>query len=165
MGAETLSTDAVVHGLLTEGELRDLLVERWGDRVAPGGSVDRSAIAQIVFESQDELEWLESELHPRVGARLAEWRAGLDPATELAVVEVPLLFETGMEGAFDAVVAVTADDEIREQRLAERGEPGLKGREDRQLDQDAKASRAHHVVRNEGTIEELERELAAIIDK
>ncbi len=71
------------------------------------------------------------------------------------MVEVPLLFEAAMEGAFDATVAVIADDAIREQRLAERGQPGLEGREERQLDQDEKARRADHVIRNDGSLEEL----------
>jgi dephospho-CoA kinase len=118
-----------------------------------------------VFESPDELNWLESQLHPRIGGRVADWRADLDPETEVAVVEVPLLYETGMEAAFDEVLAVIAADEVREQRLAERGDPGLEGREERQLAQDEKAGRADHVVRNDGSLEELERELAAIVDK
>jgi dephospho-CoA kinase len=79
------------------------------------------------------------------------------------VIEVPLLFETGMEAGFDEVIAVVATDEIRNERLAERGDAGLEGREERQLSQDEKASRADYVVRNEGTIDDLERELAAIL--
>ena len=81
------------------------------------------------------------------------------------MIEVPLLFETEMEPAFDEVIAVVADDELRESRLAERGDAGLAGREERQLDQEEKAKRAHHAVRNNGTIDELEQELAAILAK
>jgi len=145
--------------------MRDLLVERWGERVAPNGVVDRDAIASLVFENPGELKWLESEMHPRVGRAVAEWRAGLPPEAEVAVIEVPLLFETEMEPAFDEVIAVIADDELRESRLAERGDAGLAGREERQLDQEEKAKRAHHAVRNNGTIDELEQELAAILAK
>ena len=94
-----------------------------------------------------------------------EWRQGLEADREVAVVEVPLLFEASMEGAFDATVAVIADDEIRDQRLRERGQPGLEGREARQLDQDEKASRADHVVRNDGSLEELERRLTEVLDE
>ncbi len=165
LGAATLSTDAVTHELLAGEELRDLLVERWGPDMAPGGEVDRAKIAEKVFGQPDELAWLESQLHPRVGGRVAEWRESLDPATEVAVVEVPLLFETGMEELFDSVIAVTAADEIRERRLEARGDPGLEGREQRQLDQDEKAARADHVVVNDGTIEDLERELADLFEK
>ena len=64
LGAQTLSTDAVTHEILNGDEMRDLLVERWGERVAPNGVVDRDAIASLVFENPDELKWLESEMHP-----------------------------------------------------------------------------------------------------
>jgi dephospho-CoA kinase len=163
LGAETLSTDAVNHELLGSDEVRDLLVERWGDQVAPGGAVDRDEVARIVFERPDELKWLESQLHPRIGQRVVEWRAGLDPATEVAVIEVPLLFEAGMDEAFDDVLVVTAGDAIREQRLRERGDAGLEGREGRQLSQAEKAERAQIVVENDGTLEELEQRLAEVL--
>ena len=108
LGAATLSADAVVHDLLGGERMRDLLVGRWGAEVAPQGAVDRGRVGAIVFERPDELAWLESTLHPLVGERIVDWRAGLDPAVPLAVVEIPLLFETGMEPAFDATVAIVA---------------------------------------------------------
>jgi dephospho-CoA kinase len=92
-----------------------------------------------------------------------DWRGRLEPGTEVAVVEVPLLFEAAMEDAFDATVAVVADDQLREWRLRERGQAGLAGREDRQLDQAEKADRADHVLRNDGTLDDLEREVAEIL--
>jgi dephospho-CoA kinase len=156
LGAATLSTDRVTHELLGTDQVRDLLVERWGPEVAPDGEVDRAKVAELVFGRPEELKWLESELHPRVGAAVWEWRQGLDPEFEVGVVEVPLLFEAGMDAAFDETLAVIASDEIRNARLAERGQSGLAGREERQLSQDEKAARADHVVPNEGSIAELE---------
>jgi dephospho-CoA kinase len=78
---------------------------------------------------------------------------------------VPLLFEAAMEDAFDATVAVVADDQLREWRLRERGQAGLAGREDRQLDQAEKADRADHVLRNDGTLDDLERAVAEILEE
>jgi dephospho-CoA kinase len=155
LGAPTLSTDAVVHDLLGAPEVRDLLHERWGDRVLSDGAVDRAAVASIVFERPGELSWLEGTLFPRVGERMAAWRAeqGQDA---VAVVEVPLLFEAGIEGAFDATVAVVADEGLRAERAAQRGHEGVEGRTGRQLSQEEKAQRADHVIRNDGTIEDLE---------
>src|ERR671914_1631739 len=72
LGAATLSTDAVVHELLASDELRDLVVARLGDEVAPGGALDRSLIAQRVFGDEESRKWLEGELWPRVGQRMAE---------------------------------------------------------------------------------------------
>ena len=156
LGVPTLSTDAVVHDLLGAAEMRDLLHERWGDRVLAEGQIDRAAIASIVFERPEELSWLEATIFPRVGERMAAWRAELEPDVGVAVVEVPLLFEAGIEGAFDATVAVLADEALREERAAARGHQGLEGRSGRQLSQEEKARRADHVIRNDGTIPDLE---------
>jgi dephospho-CoA kinase len=163
-GAATLSSDAVAHDMLAGEEMRSKLVERWGEEVAPGGEVDRARIAEIVFEQPGELRWLESELHPRVGAEVASWGAALAPG-RIGVIEVPLLFETSMEDAFDAVVCVVADDEVRRERAAARGQAGLQEREQRQLSQDEKASRADHVISNDGTVAELEDEVRALIQR
>ncbi len=160
-----LSTDEVAHDILDDDRVRDALVDRWGDEIAPGGAVDRDRVGEIVFADRNELAWLESVTHPRVGAKVLEWRQSLDPEVEIAVVEVPLLFEAAMEGAFDATLAVVADDEIRDARLRERGQAGLAGREDRQLDQDDKERRADHVIRNDGSLEELDREVNNLIDQ
>jgi dephospho-CoA kinase len=70
-----------------------------------------------------------------------------------------------MEDAFDATLAVVADDEHRDARLRERGQAGLAGREDRQLDQVEKERRADHVIRNDASLEELDREVNQLIDE
>jgi dephospho-CoA kinase len=159
LGAATLSSDAVVHELLTTGEVRDALIERFGDDVAPGGEIDRSKVGEVVFGDTAHREWLEGLLWPRVGERMMSWRAGLekaDPPPRAAVVEVPLLFESGMEQAFDHTIAVVADEDTREERAAARGHTGVASRTSRQLSQDEKAQRADFVVRNDGGLEELE---------
>lgn len=156
-----------MHELLTGPELRDLLVGRWGDNVAPGGAVDRAAVARIVFDRPDEREWLQAELWPRVGARVADWRTGLDrldPPPRAAVVEVPLLFESGMDAVFDMTVAVMADEEIRAERAGGRGHEGLEGRTSAQLSQEEKSQRADFTVRNDGSLPELEKKLSELLD-
>jgi dephospho-CoA kinase len=158
----TLSTDAVVHELLDEPATRARLVERWGEEVAPDGRVDRAAIGRIVFADPAELEWLEGLLHPLVGERVARWRTELPDNAELAVVEVPLLFEAGMEGLFDATLVVVAGDELRAERARARGTADLEGRAARQLSEGEKAARATFVVENKGTLEDLEEALRAL---
>ena len=164
-GIPVLSTDEVAHDILDDDQVRRAVVERWGEEIAPGGAVDRDRVGEIVFADRDELAWLESVTHPRVGAKVLEWRQGLGPEVEIAVVEVPLLFEAAIEGVFDATLAVIADDGIRDLRLRERGQAGLAGREDRQLDQVEKERRADHVIRNDGSLEELDREVNNLIDQ
>ena len=78
LGAATLSTDAVVHELLGSDELREIVVERLGEEVAPGGVLERSRIAERVFGDEEARKWLEAELWPRVGQRVAEWRQDVD---------------------------------------------------------------------------------------
>jgi dephospho-CoA kinase len=166
LGAATLSTDAVVHELLTTGEVRDMLVERFGDEVAPEGEIDRGAVAEVVFGDDDNRKWLEDLLWPRVGQRMWEWRQEVeaqDPPPPAAVVEVPLLFEAGMEAVFDTTVAVIADEPVRVERAGGRGHHGVDERTSRQLTQDQKAERADVIVRNEGSLEELESELSTVL--
>jgi len=86
-------------------------------------------------------------------------------APRAAVAEVPLLFESGMEGAFDATIAVVSAEDLRRERAATRGHALEDERAARQLPQDEKARRATYVVRNDGSTAELERELSAVLDK
>jgi len=165
LGAATLSTDAVTHELLAGDEVVAQLAERWGQDAAPQGTVDRDRVGAIVFERPDELRWLEGLLHPLVGARIVEWREGLPEGTPVAVVEVPLLFETGMDAAFDATVCVVADGQLRAERAGARGTEMFAEREAKQLSQEEKAAKATHVVRNDGTPEELEAALAELMPK
>lgn len=167
LGARTLSTDAVVHELYGSAEVRDLVVDRWGAEVAPDGVVDRSAIARRVFGHDDERRWLESEIWPRVGAAVLAFRQDADaaePAPRAAIVETPLLFEAGMDRGYDATIAVVAPDALRTERAGERGHHGLDERNARQLSQDDKAARATYAIVNDGTVEQLEERLRAVLD-
>jgi dephospho-CoA kinase len=166
LGAATLSSDDVVHELLTTGEIRTMLIERFGERVAPAGKVDRGALAEVVFADSEQRAWLEGVLWPRVGERIAAWREELESADappRAAVVEVPLLFESGMEAAFDMTIAVVADEDVRSERAGGRGHRGVQSRTSRQLTQDQKARRADFVVHNDGSLEELERGLSSAL--
>jgi dephospho-CoA kinase len=165
LGASTISSDAVVHELLEGEPLLSRLVERWGGGVAPGGTVDRNRIGEIVFADPDELAWLEAQIHPLVGERLAAWMAALPDDAGVAVVEVPLLFESEMAGVFDTTVAVVASEDVRRERAEARGHALVGEREARQLDQAEKAARAEHAIANDGSVEELERKLSALVEK
>ena len=168
LGAATLSSDAVVHELLTTGDVRDQLVEKFGDDVAPNGDVDRAKVAEQVFGDDEQRKWLEGLLWPRVGQKMWEWRTDLDARDDpprAAVVEVPLLFESGMEDGFDATIAVIADESVREDRAGQRGHTGVASRTARQLSQEEKSQRADFTVRNDGTLEELQRKLSEVLGK
>jgi dephospho-CoA kinase len=165
LGAATLSSDAVVHELLESEPLRGRLAERWGPEVVPEGGVDRARIGAIVFAEPGELAWLESQIHPLVGERTVAWLQSLPAGTEVAVVEVPLLFEVGRDAVFDTTVAIVTADRVRRERAEARGHALVDEREARQLSQGDKAERAEHVVENDGSVEDLERALSVLLAK
>jgi dephospho-CoA kinase len=150
----------VVHELLVSPEVQSALEDRFGPEVAS----DRSLIADRVFGNEEERQWLEGLLWPLVGARVASWRSSL-PEDAIAVVEVPLLFESGMEGVFDATIAVIADEPTRAERAGARDHAALAERESRQLSQAEKAQRADFTVRNDGSLDELKKTLSRVLAK
>jgi dephospho-CoA kinase len=157
-----------VHELYASDEVRDAVVDRWGPDVAPGGVVDRSAVARHAFADPGERAWLEGLLWPRVGDRVAAWYSRVQersPSPPAAVVETPLLFEAGLEGRYDATIAIVADEQLRLSRAAARGHAAVDERAARQLTQEEKAARATYVVGNHGTIEDLERELSSVLGR
>jgi dephospho-CoA kinase len=81
------------------------------------------------------------------------------------VVEVPLLFEAGMEPGFDATLAIVAREPVREERAAARGHAGVGSRARRQLSQEEKARRAEFVVENDGDLADLERKMSRVLDE
>jgi dephospho-CoA kinase len=168
LGAATLSTDAVVHELYESPEVRGAVARRWGESMVRDGAVDRAAVAARAFASDDDRRWLEQLLWPLVGARVAQWReqvAAREPPPPAAVVEVPLLFEADMDDAFDATIAVVADEQVRSERASSRGHAAVDERAARQLSQEDKAARATFAVANSGTIEDLESKLSAILER
>jgi dephospho-CoA kinase len=167
LGAVCLSTDKVVHELYESPEIRDAVAERFGPEVIADGRVDRPALARAAFATDEGRGWLEQLLWPRVGERVAAFRAQADqaaPAPRAAVVEIPLLFESGSDHGFDATIAVIADEDIRARRAAGRGHEALSERGARQLTQQEKSQRATYTVVNDGTERELEDRLSAILD-
>lgn len=167
LGCSTVSADEVVHELYaTSDELRAELTSRWGDDVAPGGVVDRQAVARHAFASDRDRRWLEQLIWPLVGERIGHVREQAErsePRPKAVVVETPLLFEAGMESIYDATIAIVTDDAERRIRAQHRDHAATDEREARQLSQDEKAARATYVVRNDGTVQELEAALRAVL--
>jgi len=168
LGASVISSDAVVHELYEGAELREAVLARFGEEVVSDGRVDRAALAEHAFATDQDRVWLEAQVWPRVGARIAAWLTDArsqEPPARAAVVEVPLLFEAGQEGIYDATIAVVAAEPLRAERANARGHALVFERERRQLSQEEKAGRATYVVRNDGSIAQLEAELSAVLAK
>jgi dephospho-CoA kinase len=168
LGSAVQSSDAVVHELYEGTTLREAVIARWGEEVAPGRVIDRAEVARRAFADEEGRAWLEATVWPLVGKRMESWLAqarALEPAPRAIVIEVPLLFEAGIEGAYDVTIAVVASESLREQRAAARGHALTAERAARQLTQEEKAQRATYVVENDGSVEELERKLSGVLDK
>ncbi|MFL5859938.1 MAG: dephospho-CoA kinase [Solirubrobacteraceae bacterium] len=167
LGAVCLSTDGVVHELYDSPEVREAVLQRFGGDVLDGSRVDRPALARLAFASAEGRSWLEQLLWPRVGERVAAFHQeaeAADPPPRAAVVEVPLLFESGLDHGFDATIAVIADEAIRAQRASVRGHAALAERAARQLTQEEKSQLATYTVVNDGTELDLEHKLSGILD-
>ena len=164
-GAATASSDEIVHELLrSDEEVRRAIVERYGPAVEGGEGIDRAELGRIVFADRSELDWLERLLHPRVVRRYLAWREELARRPEpprVAVVEVPLLYETGGEERFDEVVVVTARPEVR----AARTDVPDDGRAERLLPDEEKARRARFAYVNDGSLEELDAFVADVLER
>jgi dephospho-CoA kinase len=158
-GAAVISSDDVVHRLYRQDEgLKKALRERWGERVFLDGEVDRAEVGRIVFADRTELAWLEAELHPRVRSAVDTWLA--DQTADVAVAEIPLLFETRGEERFERVVVVTAPPEVRESR---RGP--LDEREGRLVPEEEKVRRADYCYVNDGSLAELDAFVAGVLEE
>ena len=152
--AATASSDEFVHTLLAEDEgVRDAIRDRWGE----GAVGDRKRIGEIVFQDPAELEWLEQLLHPRTRALGDAWLETVD--RPLAVIEIPLLFETGGEARFDKVVVITAPRELRELR---RGP--FADREARLIPEEEKVRRADFSYVNDGSLADLDAYVAGVVE-
>jgi dephospho-CoA kinase len=154
-GAATASSDAVVHDLLAnDEEVRAAIRERWGDEAVG----DRRRIGEIVFHDRAELEWLERLLHPKTRAAVDAWLRSVE--APLAAVEIPLLYETGGQSRFDAVVVVTAPPATREAR---RG--AFADRESRLIPDEEKVARADFAYVNDGSLEDLDAFVAGVVER
>jgi dephospho-CoA kinase len=164
-GAATVSSDEIVHHLLRREDLRRAVVQQMGNGiVGPDGEIDRGALATVVFNDPDALRWLEELLHPLVAAEYVQWRedlAKLPDPPQVAVTEVPLLYEAEGESRFDKVVVITAPKQLRRARSA----VATDEREARLIPDVDKVLRADYAYRNLGSLEELDAFVASVMSE
>jgi dephospho-CoA kinase len=123
-GALVWNADEAVHALYAPGGAAVGPIGEAFPGVVVEGSVDRTRLAQVLGRDEAAFRRLESIVHPLVAeGRLAELDAARASGVQLAVLDIPLLFETGGDGAVDAVVVVTADAEFQRRRVLAR--PGM----------------------------------------
>ena len=163
--ADVLSREVVAPGTPGLAAVR----QRFGpDAVRRDGTMDRVRIAQIVFKDKRARLDLEAIIHPAVQKAIDDFFATLPKRTPFAVADIPLLFETGRDNQFNAVVVVACPRELQLQRLMERNKLSKEDAErrlDAQLPIDQKVKKATHVIRTDGTFEDTDAQVADLIKK
>ena len=168
-GVPCLDADSITHGVTAAGtEATSAIAARFGaDVLAKDGSVDRAKLGSVVFADPAARHDLEALVHPAVyRAITAGLRAfELLDAPPLAVVDVPLLYESGHALDFDRVIVTVCPPEMQLERLLERGLTAREARERlaAQWPTEEKARRATFVIRTDGTIEATDRQVERVL--
>lgn len=152
-GIPVYLADEAGRQMLRRKDVHREVIQSFGEKVLnPGGQIDRRKLAQVVFGSEPELKRLNAIIHPRVRQDFREWVAGQHKAPYV-IQEAAILFESGQYADFHKIIVVTAPEELRFKRVAERDGMSRKAFDDRsrhQLDEDSKAARADFVIVNDG---------------
>ncbi|HVZ20871.1 MAG TPA: dephospho-CoA kinase [Vicinamibacterales bacterium] len=174
LGVPTIDADRLARDAVAPGTVGfAAVVRRFGPEIVdPSGGIDRRKLGSIVFADPAARRDLEAIVHPEVRRIMDDWFETLDPAAHpFAIADIPLLYETGREGDFDAVIVAACDPETQVRRVIARDqltEADARQRLAAQLSIDEKVRRADYVIATEGTIDatntrvgEVSRELAA----
>ncbi len=167
LGAAHVDADAISRALTAPGgEALPAIRERFGDGVFyPDGTLDRAALGQIVFDSAPHRRLLEGILHPLVQHRvLSEIQAAGERGDRVVVLDVPLLFETGMDVLCDETWAVTADAETQLIRVMSRGFTAeqAQARIDSQMSAEERSARATRTINTNRPIDRTQAELTSM---
>jgi dephospho-CoA kinase len=178
-GAHVIHADTIGHEVLREPEIRDRLIQYFGDGIVSqeNGEIDRARMAQFVFSNEttatENRRVLESIVHPRIRLRIKERLDAIqrtfppDEYPQLVVLDVPLLIESGWNKQCDRILFVDADDEIRLQRAMARGWTSnqFRDREQAQLPIDQKRMHATDIMDNNGPIDALDQQIEQFLNK
>ena len=168
MGVPCLDADELAHGVMAPGtEATSAIAERFGDVLAADGSVDRAKLDPLVFADPAARRELEAMVHPAVYRAIAAAMRGFERlgGAPLAVVAIPLLYESGHAGEFDLVIATVCSPEEHRARLRARGlnDEAAQQRLAAQLPAEEKARRATHVIRTDGTHAETDAQVDTLL--
>ena len=170
-GIPTLDTDDLAHAAVAVGTpgLSEVRARFGPSVVGSDGSLDRRAMAAIVFSDAQARRDLEAIVLPRVREASEQWLAAIEAQQHpFVVVAVPMLFEVGRDQDFDAVIVTTCASEAQLQRLMTRSSISAteaQQRIDAQLPQDYKVSRADYVIDTNGSIADTDAQVAALLQR
>ena len=164
LGAAVVDADAGARAVVEPGQpALDEIREAFGAKMLrPDGGLDRDRMAALVFADDDARARLNAITHPRVRAWMAERvRAAADAGAEVVVLDVPLMYESGLQAGVESVIVVWAPPETQVARAVERGmgEEDARARVAAQIPIDEKRERADHVIENSGAIDDTRRQV------
>lgn len=168
LGAYIVNADQITHQLLSsDTALINQIISLLGDAILTDGGIDRSKMAKVVFTSPSLLQQIEALIHPKVVAEIErQWQAACKEGVyPLFVVEIPLLFEAGLDQGYDATIAVVANEKQCIDRFCMNGKHEKSDyftRTSRQLSQDEKAKRAIYIINNNGSLDQLQEEVTLL---
>jgi dephospho-CoA kinase len=166
-GESVVDTDILARELVAPGQpALDEIAQSFGKKVITAdGSLDRAALADVVFQDDSQRKTLESILHPRIRAAWKKWAENCSASgAHRAVVVIPLLFETGAEEELDLTICVACSPEMQARRLSMRGweSDEIARRVAAQMPIREKIDRAHRIVWNEAGLDVCEEQAARI---
>lgn len=165
LGFNVVDADQLARAVLARPDISRQLVARWGqEALGADGLPDRAWIGRKVFGVPAELAFLEALVHPEV-ARLRQ--AAVADATKHHVVEIPLLFEKGLEAEYDCVICVACSDDVRLARLEARGLARLdaQARINSQIHIGQKVMKSSYVLWNDGDLPALESQVKRLVGR
>lgn len=169
-GVPCLDADMLAHGVMAPGtEATAAIAERFGDVLDADGAVDRVKLGPVVFADPSARRDLEAIVHPAVYRAIAAGLRGFERigGSPLAVVDIPLLYETGHAAEFSKVIATLCPPEVQLARLAERGlsREAAAQRLAAQLPADEKAARADYVIRTDGSFDDTDARVSQVLSE
>jgi dephospho-CoA kinase len=168
LGVPALDADEIAHGVTAAGtEATTAIATRFGNQILDSsGAVDRGKLGPIVFGDPHARRDLEAIVHPAVRRSIEAGLRALERlGSPLAIVDIPLLFETGRSQEFDGVIATVCSEPLQIQRLIERGlnERDARQRIAAQIPAEVKAARADYVIRTDGSFDATDREIVTVL--
>lgn len=159
-GAKIISSDIIAQEILDRPQVQIKLIEIFGEEAVKSGKTDRKVLSEQVFLEPELRLKLEALVHPLVRAEVIKEFAAVQPG-EVAINEVPLLFEVGLEKNYDLVISVVADQETRIQRAMQRGmsRADVVARLSVQVLDEERIEKSDLIIENNQTLSDLEKQV------
>ena len=170
-GAKVLDADEIAHRLIApRGTCYPTIVRQFGKGILTRGRIDRRKLARIVFADPRKLKQLEKIIHPAVGREIQAKLKGFakNKRNRIVAVEVPLLFESGLNRLVDQVIVVKSSREVQWKRLTARSnmpKEEIAKRIQSQMPLQEKIKRADFVVDNSGDLNNTQKQVREIWDQ